>query len=228
MNAEHIKEWAKKHWVLIAAVIAAFYLLSRYFGGSSSGSSTAANVGAYNAQIAASNAAQTASNNQAALQQATLAAQANAAANQAQVQQTQAVGTAVGQIGQAIAQVITSQSALPAAAIQAVSINNQQALAGAAQTAVAGAQAVPGILTGGAQQIAASYSPVSAFGGALVGLSQSISSLGTNAANAVGQTASGGASAAAASAGAAANANAQSSAGITNLVGTAAMAAILL
>lgn len=229
MNAEHMKDWAKKHWVLIAAGIAAIYLVSKYFGSSSSassGTSDAATVAGYNAQIAASNAAAQSTSDQYQLAQNTLAAQSEATTQQAQVANTTAIGSVIGQIGSAISSTIAAQSALPAAAINAVSINNQQALAGAATVAATGVVAVPGIMQAGANQIVASYAPVTAFGSTLVGLSQSIASMGMGAFNAVGSTATGGASAAASSAQTAANANANTSAQLGQLATTAAIIAL--
>lgn len=220
MNLDGAKNFLKEHWVILAGGIAGIYLVMHFVGGNSAASSSGAT--STNASDAAAAAAQ--ASNMLASQQ--LQDQSNAAARQAEVGQTAAVGGVIGNIGSAITSVIAAQSVIPAAAINAASVNNQAALLGAAQVASAGFTSLPSDLNSMTSMIGASYTPLAVLGQSLIGLNDHIGSLGEAAVNAVGSSVSSSAGSAAQSAAASAAANAAATSAVAGAVSTTAKVAM--
>jgi hypothetical protein len=123
----------------------------------------------------------------------------------------------VGAAGGAVSQIIAAQDALPVAAINAATTENQTALTGAAAVAASANSAVPGLL-------AASYAPLDQYGKAVAnsGSVQAINSF----ASSVNSSEAASASVANAAGGAAASRNASNNQTMTE-VGTIAAIALL-
>lgn len=221
MNLEGAKEFAKKHWVIIAGGAVGAYLIFHLLGSSGGGSVAASGSGSIQTTATDGSAGQAY-----ALQSQQIAAQSQAASQANQVGETAAVGTTIGNIGSAISNIIANQSVIPAAAINAASINNQTALVSAAAVAESGNQSLAGILSAVAQNVTASYTPLAILGQSLIGLNDHIGSLGEAAVNAVGQSVAGSASSAAQSAAASAQANAAATAAVAGAVSSVAKVAM--
>jgi hypothetical protein len=185
-------EFIKKHWVLLGGGVVGLYIVYEYLlGGSSSSSSTASSGSSdYAAAIAASQqySAQAA---QSSLAAQTESDQATAAQNtlnaQTQVALAQNDTAAAAAIGNTLSTVISAQSALPIAAINAAGGQNQAALLGGAQAAASALGAVPGALQGSAGILAASYSPLNTYGKA-VGTSAAVGAAGSFGSNVASMT----------------------------------------
>jgi hypothetical protein len=99
---------------------------------------------------------------------------------QATQQQTEVA--AVSAIGQTVSSIDTASAAIPVAAINAAASQNQAALLGAAQVSSNANAAIPGIIQGAGQVLAAVNAPFAQYGAA-VGSSagvQAVNSLGNN------------------------------------------------
>lgn len=219
MNLDGVKEFAKKHWVMLAGGAVGVYVIFHYLGGSSAATTV-------NADGTTTTPVDNSASQAYALQSQQIAAQSQAASQANEVGQTAAVGTTIGNIGSAISSVINSQSMIPAAAINAASINNQSALVSAAAVAESGNSSLAGILSAVAQNVQASYTPLATLGSSLIGLNDHIGSLGEAAVNAVGTSVSSSAQSAAQSAAASAAANAAATGAIAGAVSSTAKVAM--
>jgi hypothetical protein len=131
----------------------------------------------------------------------------------------------------AAAEIVGAYLALPASAINAASAENQAALSAAAKVAATGIAATPANLSGAADLLQAAYKPLDYVGKIVSGFSTNVSNANSNVINsmasmsadivdATGQTMSQLGTAAA-------NANAQSSAATSRMIGQLAMAAAM-
>lgn len=229
MDAEHIKDVLKHHWVAIAGGCVGVYVLLHYGSGLFGGSRAApvADNSALIGSMIQASAASTANNQQYQLSQAALANTATAQANAAQVAQTAAVGNVISEVGNSIGAVIQAQSLLPATAMNDATKGHQTALSSAAGVAAAGVASLPGTIQASSELLANSFAPVDSFSAYLTGLSANVANMGASAFNAVAGIGTGVASSAAHAGAAAAAANAQVSAAEAKAIGDTASTAMM-
>lgn len=205
--SNRVVEFVKEHPVAIGVGVIGIIIIMRYSGGSAPASGADGSAAALQAAFAANGQYSLASQqvaNQAAAQAAQTSAASKAASESNQVALTQAIGQNITAIGSTIAATVAAQSALPAAAIAAASANNQQALVGSAAVAAQGVASYADVLNAGAHAIGVQTGN---FGTTLMGLTDSLASMGGSALNAIAATVSSSAASASASAGYAAAAN---------------------